>query len=603
MVNQYTEVLTIDNVNSTVTVADPSSFALNDRVMIIQMKGATIDESNSFTFGDVNPINGAGLFEMASVCGVNGNKIGFQYELVNTYSTDSDARIQLIKVPQYVNQTVTGTLTAPAWNGATGGVVALELTGTLTLNANIDVSNLGFRGGTHLQGATCTVIANAPNYFYPYSGVSGIDTEGGMKGEGVAEYISGKEYGKGAQANGGGGGNNHNNGGGGGANSNFGGTGGYRSAIFCSNFDYGSSGEGLGFYGYGNGGNNNIFMGGGGGSGHDNNGDGNDGGDGGGIIIIKADAIEGNGFAIRANGQSPAAVLGDGASGGGGGGAILLSTNGYGSTALTVQANGGNGGNTTLAGNCPGPGGGGGGGVVWVGTVPGGLVSVTVTGGANGMATGCSSNQAATSGLDGTYTTGAVIPEEVTTTSPCVLSPEVVLEGEWTPEQNVRLNWTTEGIRNQTTISLERSADGVDFVALEDWVYDVFSPVSSSKDYFPEGSSAIYRLKLRDPSGTIRYSNQIEIHLPGSKSLQLSVFPNPLPAGTFLKLKVYLPETQNIDLMVMDVLGKPVYRENTRLPEGVSWLVIDAARFAAGNYVVRINGVSGSAGQSFWKTN
>ncbi|MEZ4775525.1 MAG: T9SS type A sorting domain-containing protein [Bacteroidia bacterium] len=604
VVNQYTEVLTVDNVNSTVTVADPSAFALNDRVLIIQMKGATIDESNNFTYGDITDINGAGLFEMASVCGVNGNKIGFQYELVNTYSTDSDARIQLVKVPQYTNQTVNGTLTAQAWNGATGGVLAIELTGTLTLAANIDVSNQGFRGGTHLRGdTTCMIFPNDPDYYYPYAGPGGVDTKGGMKGEGIAEYIVGKEYGKGAQANGGGGGNDHNNGGGGGTNYAFGGAGGYRSSVFCSSFDVGSSGEGLSFYGYGTSGNNNIFMGGGGGCGHDNDNDGNNGGNGGGIIIIKANDIEGNGFAIRANGQSPAAVLGDGASGGGGGGTILLSTNGYGASALTIQANGGNGGNSTLGSNCPGPGGGGGGGVIWVATAYGGLVSASVTGGAAGTATACASNQGATSGAAGAILAAANIPENVVNTSPCVLSPEVVLSGEWTSEQNIQLAWTTEGVKNRTKITLERSVDGGDFVEIEDWFFDVFLPVSSAKDYFPEGSAAVYRLQLRDPAGTIRYSNQVEILLPGLKSIQLSVFPNPLPASTMLKLKVYLPESQKVDLVVVDMLGKPVYQQSAELGAGVSWMLIDATRFAAGNYVVRINSISGSAGQTFWKAN
>ncbi|MEZ4830224.1 MAG: T9SS type A sorting domain-containing protein [Bacteroidia bacterium] len=604
VVNQYTEVLSVDNVNSVVTVADPSAFALNDRVLIMQMKGATITETNTFTFGDVTDVNSAGLFEMASVCGVNGNKIGFQYQLANTYSTDSDARIQLIKVPQYANQTVSGTLTAQAWNGATGGVLAIELTGTLTLNANIDVSNQGFRGGVHLRGYDgCTIIANSTAYYYPYSGMGGIDTEGGMKGEGIAEYIVNKEYGKGAQANGGGGGNDHNNGGGGGTNYGFGGTGGYRSSVFCSSFDVGSAGEGLSFWGYGTGGNNNIFMGGGGGSGHDNDNDGNNGGNGGGIIIIKANAIEGNGFAIRANGQTPAAVLGDGASGGGGGGTILLSTNGYGSTALTIQANGGNGGNTTLAGNCPGPGGGGGGGVIWVATAPGGLVSMSVTGGNAGTATGCSSNQGAGSGAAGISATGAVIPEEVSAISPCVLSPEVVLSGEWTTENYVNLQWTTEGIRNLTQVSLERSIGGGDFVPVADWVHDVFNLRETTRDYFPEGTSAVYRLWLKDPSGTTRYSNQVEVTLPVAKDVQIAVSPNPVSGSNMLKIRIFLPEPQATRIEITDMMGKPVYRQEAQLREGVSWITADVSRLAAGMYMARVFSGSGSAVQTFYKTN
>lgn len=47
------------------------------------------------------------------------------------------------------------------------------------------------------------------------------------KGEGIANYITGKQFARGKQANGGGGGNNHNTGGGGGSLGGDGGQGGY----------------------------------------------------------------------------------------------------------------------------------------------------------------------------------------------------------------------------------------------------------------------------------------------------------------------------------------------------------------------------------------
>ena len=48
---------------------------------------------------------------------------------------------------RYRNVTLNG-VTAAAWNGVTGGVVAIDASGTVTLSANsVNVTGLGFRGG------------------------------------------------------------------------------------------------------------------------------------------------------------------------------------------------------------------------------------------------------------------------------------------------------------------------------------------------------------------------------------------------------------------------------------------------------------------------
>jgi len=50
-------------------------------------------------------------------------------------------------VPQYYNATVTGAVTAAAWNGTSGGIVTLDVANTLTFSVgSINVSALGFRG-------------------------------------------------------------------------------------------------------------------------------------------------------------------------------------------------------------------------------------------------------------------------------------------------------------------------------------------------------------------------------------------------------------------------------------------------------------------------
>jgi len=104
---------------------------------------------------------------------------------------------QIVRVPQYGNATINGTVTAApyretATSGAlgpqsTGGIVALDVAGTLTFSpgAKIDVSEMGFRGGAGQQlNGSATGNVNMINITRWY-GYSATDRPfGGVKGEG-----------------------------------------------------------------------------------------------------------------------------------------------------------------------------------------------------------------------------------------------------------------------------------------------------------------------------------------------------------------------------------------------------------------------------------
>src|SRR5262249_19597319 len=148
------------------------------------------------------------------------------------------------------------------------------------------------------------------NYFYSIS--SG---EGGQKGEGIASYKMGYEAGRGALANGGGGGNHVNSGGAGGSNYSRGGQGGNQWNGGCSAISIGGiGGDSLKY----DNSINKIYLGGGGGGGHQNDNLGTAGANGGGILIVRADSIAGNNHFILADGFDVLASAGyDGAGGGG----------------------------------------------------------------------------------------------------------------------------------------------------------------------------------------------------------------------------------------------------------------------------------------------
>jgi gliding motility-associated-like protein len=362
VVNTYKPVLSIDSINcvSTVNVSNTIGLNNNDRIVVIQMNGSIIDSSNSSNFGSILNYNGAGNFEIVTIQSINGNELILDSLLTKFYDP-LNGNVQIVSFPEYTNPTVTSLIYAQPWNGVTGGIVAFDVVGTLTMNANIDLSGQGFRGGSITNNPDGGCGTGSNGYYYPLTEPSSVWQEGGAeKGEGIAMLSDSKMAGKGALANGGGGGNKHNHGGGGGGNHTSGGKGGNALAGCFPNTNGGLGGLPLITNG------NRLFLGGGGGSGDDNDNVGSPGTNGGGIVIIRANEIIGNNNSIIANGVHQTIIgsgTADGAGGGGAGGSILLDVQQF-TSSINIQANGGNGGDQNPTWGCVGPGGGGGAGII-----------------------------------------------------------------------------------------------------------------------------------------------------------------------------------------------------------------------------------------------
>ncbi|HUR10462.1 MAG TPA: hypothetical protein VM012_03795, partial [Flavitalea sp.] len=400
IVNTYYKVTAINPATNILTLPSTAGLSAGTRVMLIQMKGATVNNTNSAAFGDITTPNLAGNYEINTICDLTATTVFLHFQLLKTYNTS--AFVQLVTIPKYDDVTISGPVTAGAWNSATGtgGVVAIEASNTIFLNSSVSATGMGFSGGTFINYPTptydCNWTTNITNFFLGLPPAPNNYYHGGKKGESISDYIAGSEYARGKQANGGGGGNNHNTGGAGGGNYGSGGNGGVRSnesAFLCHGPGGGVGALSLAGYGY-TAGNNRVFMGGGGGGGHQNNGFGMAGGNGGGIVLLMATSIVSSGTTISANGQSPTNSLcldpsqaeGDGGGGGGAGGSILLNAGSV-TGNITVEAMGARGTNASnRVSDCTGPGGGGGGGVFWMSgaTIPGNITA-NVTGGTNGV--------------------------------------------------------------------------------------------------------------------------------------------------------------------------------------------------------------------------
>lgn len=362
-----------------ITVDDITGFKANDTILIIQMQGVGIITAD-ISYGMYQKQFGKpGMHEFLIIDQVNlPDEIVFKNNILNGY--DVIGKVQIIRVPYFNSARVTGTLTVNPWDNAAGkgGVLALIVGSTLTLDADIDVSGLGLKGGAAVAGTGECSILGTLNNTYPDS----FDNAG-YKGEGIAVHdmdgnllFPDHAKGEGPNYTGGGGGNGKYSGGGGGGNAGFGGRGGYENPE-CAALYGGSGANGTGSELAGR-----LFFGGGGGGSTSESGNFGAGGHGGGIVIIITDSLISSGGRILADG-SPGATGGTngGAGGGGAGGTIAISLRNFGNTPLTLSAAGGKGGYNPAS---FGEGGGGGGGRIYLNTTVTPSVTTLTDGGKHG---------------------------------------------------------------------------------------------------------------------------------------------------------------------------------------------------------------------------
>ncbi|HEY6329533.1 MAG TPA: C25 family cysteine peptidase, partial [Blastocatellia bacterium] len=421
--------------------------------------------------------------------------------LINSYvtaafGTNGQRTFQVVRVPQYTEAIFSSGLTCGAWDGADGGVLAIDVGDQINLNgATVAVDGLGFRpgagqilggaGGDDCPTGTCNTdyVNVTTNAFHGNKGegIAGtpwycVDNNGTVTNNGVEGYPNGSRA-RGAPGNAGGGAtdpdssaNDQNAGGGGGGNGGAGGNGG------LSWYTEEVSG-GLGGAAFAQASACRIIMGGGGGSGDLNNDQGvtdaGNGSPGGGIVIVRTRSFSGTGT-ITANGVAAFnGTLNDGGGGGGAGGTIIVEAlaQNDGFAGLSVEANGGTGGNAweiegpgtacvCTGNNHHGPGGGGGGGVVYLTDTP---ASVSVAGGAHGTTDTDAQTFGSASGSAGTSTT---------TTTPSQI-PGVYSGAQCTPTtvrlesfaarnhgKGVLLDWQTGFEVDNLGFNVYRAADG-----------------------------------------------------------------------------------------------------------------------------------------------
>ncbi len=229
---------------SAINVNSAAGFSTGDEILIIQTQ-----HSSNY-----------GAYEFKNVSSINGNQINLSKNLANsyysgTYNAASSSVTQVVRVPQYTTVTVNNgaSITAPAWDGYTGGVVVFRAQGQVNVVGSINLNSKGYRGGVS--------ATRGPE------GYNGNDSRngGGTGGNGGYLYSAcgdSQRIGQNGTNGAGGGGSGGDNGGFGSPGGNAsGGTGGYGADSCGANVAGGSGGP----YGGGGGGSTHGAWGGGGG--------------------------------------------------------------------------------------------------------------------------------------------------------------------------------------------------------------------------------------------------------------------------------------------------------------------------------------------------
>ncbi|HKC68326.1 MAG TPA: hypothetical protein VKG26_08855, partial [Bacteroidia bacterium] len=152
--------------STTIAVASTAGLSAGDLLFIMQAQGALVNDSTNYwgnpnnalpndtSSGKIHKYNGAGNNEFAEINSIQGNIITLNCTLSDSFrgtSVAGDITSQVIRVQRYTTLTLSGagSITCNTWNGATGGVVVIEVQGNTTLatGTSINVTGKGFRGG------------------------------------------------------------------------------------------------------------------------------------------------------------------------------------------------------------------------------------------------------------------------------------------------------------------------------------------------------------------------------------------------------------------------------------------------------------------------
>ncbi len=154
--------------NTSVTLANfPAGLAPGDEVVLINLQGGSGFPSPTGTVSPgVGDTGNVGTYEILTVRSIDfgTNQLTFATPILKTYgattnnATLTGQKIIVQRIPHYRNVTISGTLTANAWDGNLGGILFIKANGLLVVTSTGSISMLGrgYRSDSAVTGSSTT---------------------------------------------------------------------------------------------------------------------------------------------------------------------------------------------------------------------------------------------------------------------------------------------------------------------------------------------------------------------------------------------------------------------------------------------------------------
>ncbi len=154
-----------------------------------------------------------------------------------------------------------------------------------------------------------------------------------------------------------------------------------------------------------------------------------------------------------------------------------------------------------------------------------------------------------------------------------------------TTNKTVALNWSTASEISNKLFVVERSADGVNFTAVDSVAGNGNSSVQNNyaaTDSQPLDGINYYRLKQVDKDGKATYSNVVTVNINKAAINYFSVYPNPV--SNTATLSINAAKEQAATLVITDVYGRMIQTQPLKLVKGNQLLQLNTASLTAGTY-------------------
>ena len=154
--------------------------------------------------------------------------------------------------------------------------------------------------------------------------------------------------------------------------------------------------------------------------------------------------------------------------------------------------------------------------------------------------------------------------------------------------KTIQLNWKTTNEINSKLFVIERSENGVSYVAIDSMNAKNISGINNYSiiDFKPFDAINYYRLKQIDIDGTYKYSNVVSVNLKKNGLNLFSVYPNPV--YQYATLNINSNSIEKVKIIITDMMGRTVLVDFIDVVKGNQSHTVNLQKLVKGNYQINL---------------